>query len=61
MEFLADGDGRIARSPFIHAAQMYMESGGDTLLIRFAAGVTYRLNGEDRFVESKREIFFDKN
>lgn len=61
VEFLADGDGRIASSPFRHAAQMYMESGGDTLLTRFSAGVTYRLNGEDRFVESKRDIFFDKN
>jgi hypothetical protein len=40
---------------------MYMQSGGDTLLTRIAAGVTYRLGGEDRFVESEREIFFSKN
>jgi hypothetical protein len=61
VEFLASRQGRIAAEPFSCATQMYMQSGGDTLLTRIAAGVTYRLGGEDRFVESEREIFFSKN
>lgn len=61
VEFLADRQNRISSAPFSYAAEMYMESGGEVLLTRIAAGVTYRLGGEDRFAESEREIFFSKS